>query len=141
MRRASWHIFKLVFQLCNYGFILLNKTRLNAESSSDAGTNTNHSLSREQETCHLPTNFPMKTSEKNSFLRWGGQLNSLSMVSISSSSEPSYSMTGVVTEGPWQLGNVEKHVRKHVTRLIICSFGSQSCFRNSTITDACPPHV
>ncbi len=49
----------------------------------------------------------------------GGQLNSLSIVSISSSSDPSYRMTGMVREELWQVPKVLGRVEKHVSNMVI----------------------
>lgn len=53
-----------------------------------------------------------KSKGKRTAFSAGGQLNSLSIVSISSSSDPSYRMTGMVTEVLWQLPKVLGRVEK-----------------------------
>lgn len=65
----------------------------------------------------------MRTAEKdNNFaaaLSAGGQLNSFSIVSISSSSDPSYMVIGMVREELWQLPKVLGRVEKHVSNMVI----------------------
>lgn len=61
----------------------------------------------------------MKTAERTAALSAGGQLKSLSIVSISSSSDPSYRMTGMVRGELWQLPQVLKKEEKHVNNMKI----------------------
>lgn len=65
--------------------------------------------------------YQIKAVEKDSMQlsQPGGQLNSLSIVSISSSSDPSYRMTGMVREVLWQLPKVLGRVEKRVNSMVI----------------------
>lgn len=64
----------------------------------------------------------MKPTDRDSSsaasLTAGGQLNSLSIVSISSSSDPSYSLTGMVREELRLLPKVLQRVEKHFSKTV-----------------------
>ena len=49
----------------------------------------------------------------------GCQLNSFSIVSISSSSDSLYMMNGMVREEPWKLLNVLRRAKTHFSKIII----------------------